>query len=176
MKFYGSVLFAFFFVANAEFASAASVDISVTLSPAGKFTATTGKVTGQAIRNGDSFTAKDIKVDVASLKTGIALRDDHLKKRLDSQKFPVATLIKAEGSNGKGTAVLSIKGKKLKVNGEYKVKGDNIVASFPIHLPDLGISDVRYMGVGVKDQVTVNVELPIAVKARTPAANAKKKK
>lgn len=174
MKLFSYILVAIGLIINATLASAASVEINVSLSPAGKFTATTEKVTGQAVRNGDGFVAKNVKVDVVSLKTGIALRDDHLKKRLLSDKFPAATLVKAEGKGGKGTGLLSIKGKKLKVNGTYEVKGNDIVATFPINLPDLGIEDVRYMGVGVKDTVNVSVNLPISAKMRTPA-NAKKK-
>ena len=151
-----------------------SVDVDVTLSPAGQFSAKTNKVSGKAFKvnkNGKEYVqAKNIIIDVNSLSTGISLRDKHLKERLLSDKHPTAKLLKATGTGGKGIALLEIKGKKIKVSGKYTISGEKLKASFPLKLEDLDITDVRYMGVGVKDTVTVNVVVPvIAPVARIPA-------
>lgn len=154
-----------------------AIDIDVSLSPAGSFSAESTAVSGFALvkeKSGKQYVlAKDVTVDINSLKTGVSLRDKHLKQRLLVEKFPKAKLLKAKGVDGKGVALLEIKGKKLKVNGTYKVEDNIVKASFPINLPDLEIEDVRYMGVGVKDQVTVNIDVPVksGAKVRVPASN-----
>jgi hypothetical protein len=48
--------------------------------------------------------------------------------------------------------------------GTYDVDGSTLKAQFPVKLSELKITDVRYMGVGVKDEVVIHVELPIAGK------------
>lgn len=162
------------FLPSLVFANISSVDVDVTLSPAGSFSAKTKKVSGKAFRiskgGKEIIQAKNINVDISSITTGITLRDKHLKERLLSDKFPTAKLLKAKGQNGKGIALLEIKGKKIKVSGTYTIKDDVLKASFPIKLPSLDITDVRYMGVGVKDTVTVNVTVPVVNSvARVPA-------
>lgn len=173
MRFVVSILSTFLFSTTCF---AGSVSIDVTLSPAGSFTAKTEKVSGQALmkkKGSDELVmAKGVTIDVNSITTGISLRDSHLKKRLEADKFPTAKLLKAQGKNGKGMALIEVKGKKLKVNGTYSIKGDNVIAQFPMKLTDLAITDVRYMGVGVKDTVTVKVEVPVAKPSamRAPAS------
>lgn len=139
-----------------------SVEIAVKLSPAGSFTAKTSKVKGKAYSKSGKVLAKKIQVDLRTIETGIALRDKHLKERLNVEKYPFATLVQATGNNGKGKAIIALKGAKLKVEGTYKTEDKHLIASFPIHLPDLKINDVRYMGVGVKDEVVVTVSVPLA--------------
>lgn len=150
-----------------------NVEVDVGLSPAGSFKAKTKKVDGVAVKNGDSVTANDITVDLTTLSSGIALRDKHLKERLMVSKYPLARLTNGTGKNGKGIATLEIKGKKQKINGTYKITGKKLQAQFKVQLPALGINDVRYMGVGVKDAVTVNVIVPVTESA---ASKPKKKK
>ncbi len=153
------------------------VTVDVTLSPAGSFAAETASVTGSAYMKGDSVVAENVEVNATTLKTGISLRDDHLKKRLMTEKFPKIKLVKAVGKGGKGKGIIEIMGKKKNVAGTYEVEGNVLKAQFKMSLQELNIKDVRYMGVGVKDEVTVNVSLPIssAPPARA-AASAKKRK
>ncbi|MCB9073783.1 MAG: YceI family protein [Bdellovibrionaceae bacterium] len=139
-----------------------SVEIDVKLSPAGSFKAQTKKVQGRAYRNGDDVVAENIIVDLKNLSTGVGLRDKHLKEHLMVEKYPEAKLVKATGKGGKGVASLIVKGKNQKVEGTYKVKGDTLVAEFPMTLSATDINDVRYMGVGVKDEVIVHVNVPIS--------------
>lgn len=157
-------------------AGAAGVEIDVKLSPAGSYKAKTEKVKGVAYKTADGIEASGVTVDLNSLKTGIELRDKHTKERLMSNKYPQAKLIKASGKDGKGTATLEIKGKKIEVTGSYKIVGNELQAQFPVQLPALEINDVKYMGVGVKDEVVVNINLPLSDAPARGVANAKKKK
>ena len=149
----------------------AGVAVHVTLSPAGSFIAETERVTGTAYKTADGVAAENVVVDITSLKTGVSLRDKHTKEHLLSEKFPQAKLLKAVGKNGKGEALIEIKGIKRKVAGTYTIAGNMLKASFPIHLPDLEITGIKYMGVGVKDDVTVDINLPLGP---APAKTAKK--
>lgn len=153
-----SILMIMLFCTESVFAQ--SLEIDVKLSPAGSFQATTKKVKGAAQVSGNQATAEGVLVDLRSLTTGISLRDKHLKERLGVDKHPMAKLIKAEGKGGKGTATLEIKGQKLNVSGTYEVSGGRLKAQFKMKMSDLGINDVRYMGVGAKDEVTVSIEVP----------------
>jgi ABC-type transport system involved in cytochrome bd biosynthesis fused ATPase/permease subunit len=137
------------------------VRIDVKLSPAGSFVAETKKVKGYAYKTKTGVAAENVEVEVNSLTTGISLRDKHLKERLLSKKFPKAKLIKAVGKNGVGKASIEIKGIKKTYSGTYTIDGSNLNAKFDINLPDLKITDVSYMGVGVNDKVTVNITLPL---------------
>lgn len=156
----------FFFVLSVLFACAASaegpgVTIDVKLSPAGSFKAQTNKVTGTAKKVADGVVAQNIEVDIESIKTGVGLRDKHLKQRLMSDKYPKAKLLKAQGKGGKGAAMIEVKGMKKKVSGTYSIEGQMLKAQFKMLLSDLDIKDVRYMGIGAKDEVTVTVNVPI---------------
>jgi hypothetical protein len=162
-----------FFLPGLAFAQAAGVAVDVTLSPAGSFRAETSNVKGFAYKTADGIAAENVEIDVRTLKTGVSLRDKHTKEHLMAEKFPEAKLIKAIGKGGKGSAIVEIKGVKKKVSGTYTVAGNMLKAQFPINLSDLDIKGIRYMGIGVKDQVVINVNLPI--QAARATASVKKK-
>ncbi len=143
----------------AVFAGGAAFDIK--LSPAGAFTGKTPDVKGFVKKVGSKFIGENIVVSLKNIKTGMALRDKHTQEHLGTDKHPDAILVKAEGENGKGKGVIKIRGIEKEVEGTYKVDGKNLVASFPIKLSDFKIEGIRYMGVGVKDQAVVNVNVPI---------------
>lgn len=149
--------FAFCFSAGAE----PSVVFDVALSPAGSFKGKTAAVKGQAVQQGDSFTAANIVVDLKTIKTGIEVRDQHTLKHLEVDKFPEAILVSATGKGGKGDGVIKIRGIEQKISGTYKVNGTNLDAEFALKLSDFKISGIRYMGVGVKDEVKLHVSVPI---------------
>lgn len=142
------------------YAQNAGVQVDFKLTP-GSFSAKTTKVKGFAQMNGDAVVAENIEVDINSLKTGMELRDKHMKERLEPEKFPVAKLLKAQGRDGKGKGIVEIKGIKKEISGTYKVSGKKLVAQFPLSLQDFKIENVRYMGIGVKDEAVVNITLPI---------------
>lgn len=136
----------------------------VKLSPAGSFEARTNNVQGFAKKNGNGFVANNISVDLNSLKTKMDLRDEHMKEKyLDTKKHPKAELISAEGSNGKGTGRIKIRGIEKPISGTYELiaDGKKLKAEFELMLSDFGITGIKYMGVGVKDKVKLNVTVPI---------------
>jgi polyisoprenoid-binding protein YceI len=134
----------------------------VNLSPAGNFQAKTNSVTGSAKVTGDSVTATNIKVPMNSLKTGIELRDKHMKEKyIETAKFPDAELIEATGKGGKGRGKLKFHGVEKEVTGTYKIVGKEMEAEFPIKLSEFGITGIKYMGVGVKDDVKVTITVPV---------------
>lgn len=147
------------------------ITVDVSLSPAGSFKIEIPSVQGGAVVRGDQVMAQNVVADLRTLKTGIALRDSHTKQRLGVEPdrsvassapgFPHAKLIRAVGKNGKGKALIEIKGQRKEFSGTYEIKGDRLIGEFSVHLPDLNITGVKYMGVGVRDDVTVTVNLPV---------------
>jgi polyisoprenoid-binding protein YceI len=117
-------------------------------------------------------------VDLRTLDTGIGLRNEHLRENYlevdKAPRFDTATLseIDLDGLNpdapeGKGTftGVLTLHGVTQRVDGAVDVRqtgaGLRVKASFPVELPAYGIRKPRYLGIGVKD--TVQVEVAFAV-------------
>ncbi len=87
---------------------------------------TTSQITGKTIVDPDDIT-KNLKasfeIDLASIKTGITMRDEHLREQyLETEKFPKATLtisniVKVEGDDRKTPQKLE-SGKSAYVNAE----------------------------------------------------------
>lgn len=148
---------------SAQFAFSQAVVVEIGLSPVGDFKATTDSIQGSVQDRGSEYYAENIVVDLKSLKTGVALRDEHTQKHLKTTDFPQAVLLKAKGKGGKGIAKIKIKGIEKTVRGTYVIEGDGKVmnASFPLKLSEFAISDISYMGVGVEDEITVTVRVPI---------------
>ena len=154
-----NLLLSVLLLTSSVYGAEAVVDIK--LSPAGNFSAKTSAVSGFAKKVGNKVTAENIIVDLKTLKTGIGLRDEHTLKYLDVQKFPQAILVKAAGENGQGTGIIKIKGIEKPIKGTFKLSGSELVAQFPIKLSDFKIEGIRYMGVGVKDQALIKVQVPV---------------
>jgi polyisoprenoid-binding protein YceI len=140
-------------------AQEAVVDIS--LSPAGSFKVKSTDVKGSAIVAGDKVSAESIEVNLQKVETGVSLRDEHTRKHLEVEKFPTALLTKATGEGGKGQGHVKIHGVEKDITGSYSVKDDKLTADFVIKLSDFGITGIKYMGVGVKDEATIHVTVPI---------------
>jgi len=176
-----SVVIASLFFASSAFAqNAKGMKAYVTLFPAGDFIAQTSDVTGFAeMVSPTEVKASNIKVNLKTLKTGMELRDDHAKnKYLEVAKYPEAILVSATGKDGKGSGVLKFHGKENKVEGTYSLIGGNklLKAEFKIKLSQYGINEINYKGVGVDDEVKIEVLVPVqaAAAAAKPAAPAKK--
>lgn len=150
------------FVSSAALASAPDVQAKFNLFPAGHFTAETTKVVGQAVAKGAKFLASNIVVDLTSLSTGISMRDKHLKEKLQTDKFPTATLVTGEGENGKGKGKITIRGITKDIEGSYKDLGDGFAqATFPLKITDFNLEQPKYLGVEVEDQFEVTVTVPV---------------
>ncbi|MGZ3772166.1 MAG: YceI family protein [Pseudobdellovibrionaceae bacterium] len=140
---------------------AQTVSVDVVLNPMGDFKAKTSDIKGEATVKGDEVTAKNVIVNLTNLKSGVELRDKHTQKYLDTKTFPEAVLVSATGKAGKGKGKIKIKGIEKDIDGTYKVEGKTLKADFKVTLSDFGIKDINYMGVGVEDQVTIHVAVPV---------------
>ena len=137
-----------------------------------KTTALSGAVTPGA--SGSPALEGTFAVDLRTLDTGIGLRNDHLREKyLEIDKgagYDKAVLsdIDLKGLNpdapeGKAsfTGSLTVHGVKKTVTGPVEVKktgsGLRVKASFPVNLSDYNIPEPRYLGVGVKNTVQVEV-------------------
>lgn len=171
--FFSAIIFSALLTGHSAFAN--NLQIDVALSPAGSYKAETKKITGSARRTADGIEAEGVTIDLKSITTGIALRDKHTKEHLMVDKYPQAKLVKATGKDGKGKATIELRGKTVEVSGTYKIDGKMVKAEFPMKLSDLDITGVRYMAVGVKDEVKVHIELPLTEATRGTAAVKKNK-
>jgi polyisoprenoid-binding protein YceI len=148
------------------------------LSPAGSFEAETQAVTGEVVlQPGKPPRVAPIVVQMGQLKTGIELRDRHLREHLDTGKYPVARMTDVTGSNGKGTGLLEYRSFKKRVPFTYSPSSDKkwVTAKAQLKVSEFGIQDgIRYMGVGGEDDVELEVMIPVRA-ASAPTGPGKKK-
>ena len=141
-----------------------------------KTTALSGSVTASATGSRVDGT---LAVDLRTLDTGIGLRNEHLRNNYlevdKGPRFDTATLseIDLNGFNpdapeGKGsfTGLLTLHGVTQTVTGAVDVRqtdaGLRVKASFPVELSDYSIRKPRYLGIGVKDIVQVEVAFDVS--------------
>jgi polyisoprenoid-binding protein YceI len=135
------------------------------------------KITGEGARpsglitqNKDQTTGQ-IKIKLDDFKTGINLRDEHMKnKYLEVKTYPEAELeiqavdLKAQTFTG----VLSLHGVKKKIEGGLQTKFSEghakVESQFQIHLSDFQIPTPSFMDIQLVDQVDVKVNLSLAEK------------
>lgn len=136
------------------------IKVDVQLNPLGEFSVTAPTIAGQLTKKGDRFEARELTVAIASLQTGIPLRDEHLRKRLGwpEQKAVVVRDVVLE--KDKGVATITINKKTAPVT--FKVTErlqEKVKVSFGIRLADFDIKNVRYLNVGVEDEVLVEATI-----------------
>jgi len=129
----------------------------------------------------------EMRVDLASLDTGIGLRNTHLRDNYlevgRGAEYATAVLSgvhldKMDSTAFRGrtpfTGTLLLHGTRRPVAGQADIHPEGselrIDASFPLRLDDHGIAAPRYLGVGVKNEVQVKVSL-VATPAPVPAAD-----
>ena len=110
-----------------------------------KFTGRTDKVTGtlQIDENDTTKASGAVTVDVASLDTGIGLRNEHLQGTIEAAKYPTATFKLQK---------LSVPGNKLKANaitegtvtGQMTLHGVTRTLTAPVELTYLPQVDANY--------------------------------
>jgi polyisoprenoid-binding protein YceI len=142
----------------------------------GSFDAKTTELSGSVTAGAGGSTAFDgsVVVDLRTLDTGIDLRNEHLREHyLEVNRgsgFDTATLseislqgLDPDAPEGKGSfaGLLTVHGVTKAVTGPVDIRqtgaGLRVKASFPVNLPDHLIPTPRYLGVGVKDTVQVEV-------------------
>jgi polyisoprenoid-binding protein YceI len=152
------------------------VSVKCPMTVGGSFDATTSALTGMLTSSAARPSTLDgsLAVDLRTVDTGIALRNDHMREKyLEVDKgagYDQAVLsdvvlqgLNADAPAGKGsfTGSLMLHGVKKAVTGPVEIRqagtGWRVRASFPVNLPDYNIDKPRYLGVGVKDTVQVLV-------------------
>lgn len=147
---------------SAAQAGDARVKIHVTLFPAGSFVAESKSLSiGQKGEQGGKLFARNISLQLDTLKTGISLRDQHMRENyFDTARHPHAVLTRAVAKDGKLVGDLNIRGVTKRITGSYEMSGDEFVGKFKTKLSDFQIPPAKYLGVGVQDEVEVEVILP----------------
>ena len=156
-----------------------------------------GTITVDAAKLADPTTLKDIKfsVDLASLDTGIGLRNQHMRDSyLETGKYPKATfqvqkltpMFKGPVKPGqvlvyKATGPFTLHGKTLEktipvsvINGDKSVR---IQSQFPVALADFGIPRPEMVMQKLSDNIYVNLDVKVvrpAVKTASAAKTTKK--
>lgn len=155
------------------------VRVTVPLKPGGAFAATTTAL-GGTVRlvepaGKPARLTGDITMDLTTIDTGIALRNQHLRENyLEVGKgggFEKAVLtdIRLAAADGDGfegdtdfTATLALHGVAKQVSGKMEVRkegaGRRVRADFPVTLSDFGIAPPMYLGVGVGNKLLVKVQ------------------
>ncbi|MFA5582575.1 MAG: YceI family protein [Bacteriovoracaceae bacterium] len=136
-----------------------NVNIHVALTPAGSFNAVTDKVRGKIVKTDTGFHSKRIEINIQNLKTGIDLRDEHLWEHLNSKTHSKATLTELKATNGNATAMLEVNGVKVPVSINYVDSGNVVDANFKVKASDFKLPPKSYLGVGVSDEVSINVKM-----------------
>lgn len=155
-------------------AAAGDVRVTCRLTVGGSFEARTTSLDGRlTIDPTSSVLVGDLSVDLATLDTGIALRNQHLRENyLEVQKpgYEKAVLSAVDvgaltpdvtGGTRAFTARLRLHGTTRPVSGRATLERRGgllrVDATFPVSIADYGIPDPRYLGVGVRNEVTVRV-------------------
>lgn len=141
--------------------SALSIVVPLT---AGSFQIDAKKVRGTLKKVGeDSYKASKLYVKVKDMKTGMDLRDEHMKseERLNEKKFPKVIMTKIKAQGGQGTGIISIKGKKQKIKFKYSTKGKYLTAKFKIDPTKFPLKKLKYLGVGVDGELKITAKVKI---------------
>lgn len=159
----------------------ADVRVVCPMTIGGSFEAKTTALSGSVTASGEGVRTLDgsFAVDLRTLDTGIGLRNTHLRENYlevdRGQGFDTATLsrINLDGFDpaapeGKGSfsGSLTLHGVTQTVTGPVDFRrngaGLRVKASFPVLLTDYGIRKPRYLGIGVKDTVQVEVAFDVS--------------
>jgi len=150
------------------------VSVRCPMTIGGSFDAKTTALAGTLTTSGPATIDGSLAVDLRTLDTGIGLRNDHLlEKYLEVDKgagYDKAVLseitlkgLNSDAPEGKGSfsGSLAVHGVTKTVSGPVEVRkagaGLRVKASFPVNLPDYNIAEPRYLGVGVRNIVQVDV-------------------
>ena len=120
---------------------------------------------------GDDGSSVTVVVKLASLDTGMGLRDKHTKEYLEVDTHPTAELKVARSalkfpaagaeSSGDAKGSLKIHGQTKDVTFHYSAKLDGdtytVKGSAGVNINDFGIKTPSYLGVSVKPDITLNV-------------------
>jgi len=155
------LLFVMLFASALASAQSTRVVMRAKLAPAGSFNIEGTALKGSLTKQGATYRGKNLVLDLTGLKSGMDLRDKHIQEHFETSKFPRAELLEAEGKDGKFTGKLKIRGVTKAVAGTYEVSGKQGKARFTTKMSDFKIKKASYMGLGVKDEIEVEAEMPV---------------
>ena len=164
------------------------VKILVPLKPGGAFAASTTALSGTLTLEGakPARLVGDVSMDLTTIDTGIALRNQHLKENYlevakgDGYNKAVLSdiqLAEASGETFDGTTpftgTMLLHGVKKPVAGTAEIHSEGtsrrVRAEFPVVLTDWSVTPPEYLGVGVGSRLLVKVTLtatPVKLPAR----------
>lgn len=166
------------------------VRVRCRLTMGGSFDAVTPRIAGvlQLENAGVSGVAGEIRVPLATLDTGMELRNAHLREtylevdRGEEYREAVLTAMELAEPSPPGVrdhetgfaGLLSLHGVERPVEGEARIlRRDGRVrveAEFPLSLAEFAIPPPRYLGVGVRDEIRITVTFDAAVAPSPPGA------
>ena len=152
--------------------------VTVPLKPGGAFEAKSTSLAGTLTPGGSRPVrlAGEIALDLATIDTGIGLRNQHLREKylevargrgFDHALLTDVAVNDAAGTDFEGrsafTGSLLLHGVQKLVTGTAELRrsgaGVRVDASFSLTLTDFGIEPPEYLGVGVGNKVIVRVQL-----------------
>ena len=155
----------------------------------GSFDAVTSALSG-TLRGGPRGTGAfegELRVDLASLETGIGLRDEHLRgSYLEVERGPAfrhavlsGIVLREPLPEGRGRHETTFAGRLTLHDVERQVEGESsmerrdgrmrVEASLSLSLEAFDIPPPRYLGVGVRDEVRITVTFEAAPSGATGA-------
>jgi polyisoprenoid-binding protein YceI len=164
------------------------VKILVPLKPGGAFAASTTALSGTLTLEGakPARLVGDVSMDLTTIDTGIALRNQHLKENYlevaKGEGYNKAVLSDIQLADVSGetfdgttpfTGTMLLHGVKHQVAGTAEIHSEGtsrrVRAEFPLVLTDWSVSPPEYLGVGVGSRLLVKVTLtatPVKLPAR----------
>lgn len=122
----------------------------------------------------DGVTTLEAELDLNDFKTGIDLRDQHMKEKyLEVAKYPKAKLIVTKADFPAGweknptsfkdkefSGTLQLHGKEAPIKGTHSMTDKNFSeAHFKISLNDFNIEIPNYLGIKVVDVITIKTQI-----------------
>lgn len=150
---------------------AGEVTVLCPLTIGGSFEVTTKTVRGNLAVDNTGALQGIVEVDLRTLRTGIALRDQHMRDTYlevnRGPSFGVASVedLRVDRLNGTTsfTGMMTLHGQRQTIMGgaEFERRDGRlrVRATFPIRISAFGIPSPIYLGVGVKDEIQVKVTL-----------------
>lgn len=168
------------------------VQVRCRLTVGGSFDAVTPDISGSLQQTAPDVAsyAGELRVNLATLDTGIGLRNDHLRTTyLETERGPdfghaVLSGIELDAAlpGGAGrhetrfSGTLSLHGVERAVEGEAELRRRDgrmqVEAAFSLSLEAFGIPPPRYLGIGVRDAIRVTVRFE-AAGGETPSDGAR---
>ena len=175
--------------AGAEAWSVAGGEVRVRcrMTVGGSFDAVTSAISGTL--RGEALDPRytgELRVDLATLDTGIGLRNEHLRNRyLELGRGPEFLHAVLSGivlaatppasdrrHETRFSGTLTLHGVQRAVEGEAELRGRNgrlqVEAAFSLSLDEFDIPPPRYLGIGVRDTIEVTVRLEAAREEASP--------